>query len=170
MNDILKPELEITLDETTPTTLSVPAGETRRSRLARVRLACQVRIDKDIPTNEGLRLSFELAADDGEERQVLAPFVWGEINPNGGLLAQRWVQFHSNTPARTVNVERIGWVDQFLLDEDPPSEIVGRPWGTFNLRQGDEITAIFTLTRQIWPGRPLGFVEDTAEASIAIRI
>jgi len=169
MTKILTPELEITLDEATSATNIVPDGESQRSRMARVRVACQVRIDEDIPTSEGLMLSFELAADDEGERQVLAPFVWGEINPNGGLLTQRWVRFYSNTPARTVNVERISWVDQFLLDEDPPRTVL-TPWGVFNVREGDEITAIFTLTRYIWPTRPRGVVEDTAEASVAIRI
>jgi len=169
MAEILNPELEITLDESTPATFLVPDGESQRSRLARVRVACQVRFDRDIPVNEGAMLSFELAADDGDERQVLAPFVWGEINPNAGLLAQRQVRFYSDTPARTVNVERIGWVDQFLLDEDPARPMI-TPWGSFNMREDDEITAIFTLTRYVWPTQARGFVESTAEASVAIRI
>ncbi len=169
MASIIAPELEITLEEGAPTSTIVPNGEPRRAWHAKVRVACDVEFPEDIPTNAGVHLGFELFGDDNGERRLLTPLVWGEVNPNGGLLLQRRVVFFSNQPAGTRSVERVGYVNHLVLDEDEPSALF-TSHGTFDVRESDEIVAVFTLTRFVWPSHRFGFTESTAETTVTVRI
>lgn len=170
MPSILNPTLEIVPDPSAPSTAIVQPGEqSSRAFHAQVRVTCDVEFDEPSTALEGHHLRFELFADDDGERESIAPLAWGEINPNGDLLLQQRVQFFSETAAGTYPIERVGYANHFVIDEDPPEQLPF-PWDRFVVRGDDEIVAVFTLTYFRWPELARGQVIDTVEAQTTIRI